>query len=70
MATEKLKPCPFCGDTKVKLRKFKTDKYRILCPNCGATGPSFTQHSWESSSIQARNRAITGWNSRADDGNL
>lgn len=61
---EKLKPCPFCGDKKVKLRKFKTDKYRILCQNCGAMGPSFTQHSWESTSIQATNSAIKFWNKR------
>lgn len=70
MKEKELKPCPFCGDKNVKLRKFKTDKYRILCSNCGATGSSFTQYSWESSSIQARNRAITGWNRRYDNGKL
>lgn len=63
--TEKLKPCPFCGEcNKIKLRKFKTDKYRILCQNCGATGPAFTQYSWEYTSIRAQNKARTSWNKR------
>ena len=47
--TDKLKPCPFCGGTKLKLAK-KTTKYKgheayvasIRCNSCHARGGTVT----------------------------
>ena len=54
-----LKPCPFCGKSKVGAIK-KENKYRIVCvnPNCHITPHT----NWE----DTKQNAVEEWNRRAD----
>lgn len=62
---ERLKPCPFCGESSnfVHLQKiiYANEDYRrweVMCENCGA----------EVSEFVTPERAIEAWNRRADNG--
>ena len=56
--------CPFCGKNKGRIRQFKTNRYRVVCQNCGANGPSFPVAFWHHSPLIAQNKAIEAWNRR------
>ena len=57
--TEKLKPCPFCGSSKLIIDWPIADAYGyiVFCKECGCEYHSERQEEDE---------AITGWNTRAD----
>lgn len=63
-----LKECPFCGSEKhaslgnpsVKIFPLypdKRDRYAVVCPECGACGPSELSHQ---DAVAARNKRIDG----------
>ena len=66
---EELKPCPFCGSTKLdfshKVGDYHGDKYRIAiyCKSCKAYGPRLltTNHYLKNEDKQL---LITKWNER------
>lgn len=68
---DKLKPCPFCGGTEMKLTSTHTPSYWIECP-CGAevhargisprsTNPDAIRRCHQ----QAKRLTIQAWNARA-----
>lgn len=64
--SEKLKPCPFCGDKRPKLRRFNTNSYRAICQSCGSQGSPGVIHSWHSTPFIAQSNAVKNWNRRAE----
>lgn len=65
-----LKPCPFCGQTNVKLEADlqhghgdRDDYYFIKCDNCGSTGSRFID---KARPDLARLLAKHNWNKRAE----
>lgn len=65
--TEKLKPCPWCKDTKelqvlddnelnIRCGNGLDPRYAVNCPMCGCNGPSATTPT----------EAIAKWNRRAE----
>lgn len=55
---QKLKPCPFCGATDLKLKNFQHKKetlYGVECLDCSAAGAYFTDE----------DDAAYAWNMRA-----
>lgn len=70
--SEKLKPCPFCGDNMIVV-----DNGEICCPveyeasarcaNCDAQGPGAYRHDSVDDAIA---EAITLWNTRTPPGDL
>ena len=63
---EKLKPCPFCGYIRPKIRRFNTNAYRVVCPNCGSQGKPCMVHEWHDTVFVAQNNAKRAWNRRID----
>lgn len=62
MSNVKLKPCPFCGNKKIRIYKHKgynADNFSVLCePDeypCGAQGP-----------IDVEKKAVAKWNERKE----
>lgn len=64
--TEKLKPCPFCGNTDdliipagwyAELDPEAQPRFAVFCGNCGAMGPSGPEQL----------KRCVGWNTRASD---
>ena len=54
---EELKPCPFCGSSKVDVRQeFSCTPYQALCEDCGA-------ELWRDSFAEA----VKAWNTRHDE---
>lgn len=54
--SEELKPCPFCGGTKIGIRDEEDGMIWAYCKKCGAMGE------WDYS----ENRAKENWNRRAE----
>jgi Lar family restriction alleviation protein len=57
--TMKLKPCPFCGNTKPEMDwnvNIGVKDYNVECEHCGAKGP---EHEVEKAAVEA-------WNTRAE----
>lgn len=53
---KRLKPCPFCGGNKIDI--IGTDRYWIVCSECGCEGPApATLHE----NIETM---VTAWNTR------
>lgn len=50
-----MKPCPFCGNTKLE---YGEAYYCVLCPNCKATGPA-------KDFVVPSTDAVPAWNTRA-----
>ena len=65
---EKLKPCPFCGFKRPKMRRFNTDAYRVVCQKCGSQGAPCFIHQWHDSVYIAQGNATKAWNRRAESG--
>lgn len=63
---EKLKPCPFCGFKRPKMRRFDTDAYRVVCLKCGSQGAPCFIHQWHDSVYIAQGNATKAWNRRAE----
>ena len=40
-----LKPCPFCGKTRLEVRDYDSVMDYFQCISCKATGPLFPRHS-------------------------
>lgn len=66
-----VKPCPFCGETRVGVVEGSTFRWRLAeCGGCGARAEEVrirtmgegTPQEWEE---QARQEAIAAWNTRA-----
>jgi Lar family restriction alleviation protein len=57
MASEELKPCPFCGSTDVSIEVRGDRHLRVLCCSCAAKGPHV---------YFVRVEAIAAWNRRAE----
>lgn len=61
----KLKPCPFCGNKKVRVEAinpdYEEDGFAIYCNSCGATGPNACDS--ESFKID-KEEAEKAWNNR------
>lgn len=53
MASDELKPCPFCGGTKIKSDS-DDGIFWHKCGGCGATGPTPSKYSGDSSDNAAR----------------
>ena len=51
-----LKPCPFCGSSKLKIELPCAETPFILCMNCDTYGPT----------AESDEEAINRWNTRAD----
>jgi Lar family restriction alleviation protein len=55
---EKLKPCPFCGESKwIRVYHVFKDSYFVTCSCCGCDGPKET----------TAERATQEWNTRKED---
>lgn len=68
--TEKLEPCPFCGDTEVEVQQedigtgtLETAGYVVVC-SCDAKGPSNYAGMGKKNHDKAISGAITEWNTR------
>ena len=64
-----IKDCPFCGqksvgDKRVKVRRQGNKGYRVICSNCGASGPYVSIKEWHDTKFIAQGQAIEGWNKR------
>jgi len=59
--TDKLKPCPFCGDSGVVYIQDHHSWYRVECSGCDARSDP---------SCQSKKEAIAAWNTRAIDQKL
>lgn len=59
--TSELKPCPFCGGTKVVV-DYVRDGKQAHCHNCGASAPP--KFHGPADQPSAEERAITAWNTR------
>lgn len=69
--TEKLKPCPFCGqddhgEQRVRIRRYKGNCYRVMCGNCGASGTPMYVQPWHDTKFVAQGKSVNAWNRRAD----
>jgi len=51
-----VKPCPFCGDFYIRIRKRKKVGWHIFCDICEIEGPIG----------MTENSAVTKWNERPD----
>jgi Lar family restriction alleviation protein len=66
-----LKPCPFCGSTKVDIVDGSTFRWAAAeCSECGARAgevriPSYDKGTYEARIEKARQDAIEEWNTRA-----
>lgn len=56
--TASLKPCPFCGVTKIDGGYNDYGGFVSICANCNASGPPASEMS--------REAIIAAWNTRAD----
>jgi len=56
--TEKLKPCPFCGNTKIRDDQYIRDGRQVKCRGCGASTQAYNP--------SANEKATHLWNNRAD----
>lgn len=67
MDDKKLKPCPFCGcsDRRVGIRRMGNKGYKVVCGNCGGSGPYITIKEWHCDKMIAQGQAIKAWNRRA-----
>ena len=71
---DELKPCPFCGSTKVGMGKgahWVAEKQNgnircIVCGDCGVNGGVFNLLAM--TETQAEKKAIEAWNRRVDNG--
>ena len=53
-----LKPCPFCGNTRLEMRHYQLEgrpAYAVVCPECSSRGPGPNS---------APDVAAEGWNVR------
>ena len=80
--SEELKPCPFCGSTKLKIDKksvldrytglgvrLERHTYSVRCNVCHARGGAVTDTTMScSTDNSAENEAILRWNRRANGG--
>ena len=65
--TDKLKPCPFCGETnRIHIRRQGKNAYRVICHNCGALGPYAKVEEWHSDKFIAQGNAKKLWNRRTE----
>lgn len=53
--TNKLKPCPFCGNTTNLEADLWIVSLRVFCPACGCNGPAG----------ETKQKSIEAWNRRA-----
>lgn len=62
----KLKPCPFCGNEKNRIRKTLKggDAFYIQCPKCGARGGVVYVQKWHDTKFIAQGQAAEKWNQR------
>ena len=70
----KLKPCPFCGSSRVHSSPDGERKdgkpwpvYYVRCENCATDGPLIQIHNLNVPSEAARNASIGLWNWRANE---
>jgi len=68
MNGKETKPCPYCGcsDRRVGIRKQGTKGYRVVCGNCGASGPYVAIKIYHDNKFIAQGQAIDAWNRRVD----
>lgn len=68
---DKLKPCPFCGcaDRRVSIRRQGKNGYRVICGNCGATGPYVRIDAFGGIKLAAQEHTINAWNHQARQSN-
>jgi Lar family restriction alleviation protein len=65
-ADPSLAKCPFCGYAAADLEYTAEDSLSfVLCPHCGARGPSACSYAWGRD--VADQMAIAGWNRRSRD---
>lgn len=65
--TDKLKPCPFCGEAnRIHIRRQGKNAYRVICHNCGALGPYSKVEEWHSNKLIAQGKAKNLWNTRSE----
>ena len=65
--TDKLKPCPFCGETnRIHIRRQGKNAYRVICHACGALGPYAKVEEWHSDKFIAQRNAKKLWNRRTE----
>ena len=56
----KLKPCPFCGSSKVAIEEADDFLFYVECAKCGSKGADSTD----------ADRAVENWNKRTNNNNL
>jgi Lar family restriction alleviation protein len=62
-----LKPCPFCGSTKMLVYKRSYNNY-IECTNCGAMGPDSIQEPYNMTQTAVKETAARDvWNKRYEE---
>lgn len=69
MMTDKLKPCPFCGCTDIRLAVF-IDSVQIWCSKCKATLVRSSHKRYESlaeTKEHIKPRTVMAWNRRVED---
>ena len=64
-ALMELRPCPFCGSTRIVFDEYSTN---VECWDCSATGPQISRFLDQADGDWTM-AAILSWNTRADDPN-
>jgi Lar family restriction alleviation protein len=71
-----IKPCPFCGETRIaepcEVRALYPTLYAVICPTCGSQGPKGRVYrvsfqpikEFEQEKMKALQEAIELWNQR------
>ena len=72
MPSIKMKPCPFCNSTELKVSLVTSgpdgryvDGHRVLCLNCRATGPTVSSSNCGGNDATAPSEALERWNQRS-----
>lgn len=71
--SDKIKPCPFCGETKRFGIGRRADEYGeniltfIFCTICKCKGPAVITHDASAWTCTAYSCEVTGWNRRANE---
>lgn len=71
----KLKPCPFCGGNRIRVKEGISDKYIkftepvviVGCVDCNATVGAFRVNYKYYENTNARTEAIKAWNRRTEE---
>lgn len=61
--SEKMKPCPFCGDENPFIERMDTYTYAVRCNNCLATG-EWSEEDVNKEADKHEAEAIANWNKR------